>query len=808
AGELRTLVDALDQVEVTGKSRRVLVLGEAGVGKSRLVDAFLEQAGARVLALSARCLPYGEGITYSPLVQLLRQAAAIGESADREHALARLQRLLGTALDGEVVARILGQVLGFVDGVASALEIAWAARRAAETLAAERPLVLLVDDLQWAEEPLVELLAGIAERGQAPILLLCLARPELELRDRAWLPELHLRPLADSDAEELMRGLVSGRALAPVARERLLAAAGGNPLFLEELVAYLDADGDPAEIPPTLDALLSAHIDTLDGRERGTLERASVEGEVFHRGAALALMDPPLDTVEVDTALVSLRSKEFVRETRSSFDGETAFRFRHLLVRDVAYRSAPKRRRAELHVRFSGWLETKLGDRLLELAEIVGYHLEQAWRLRSDLGPLDEDTIEVGGKASELLAGAARRALARADGASALNLFTRASELAATPQLKLGLELERGVAAREAGDFALASAALGAVIREAAALDARGVAARAAIELALIRHHTEPGAIDEVRRVAEAALATFEELGDEHGLAVALTALAEERWVALRCAEMEELLERALVHAERAGDERLIAGVVISLARAVLFGPDPASAAAARCEQLLERARRIGPTVEASLSMMLAVLEAAQGREERSRELSQHSTSVLRELASGPRVAVAGQYAGLAALILGDAMTAERELRASYELLDRLGERAIASTVTALLARALVDLGRHAEAEELCALSLEWADPGDLASQAYARSAWACALVARGAGDEAKRHARDAVELSAASDFTNQRGDAYFDLALVLRACGETDAARAAATAALELYEAKENSVSAARVKTLATTLG
>jgi tetratricopeptide (TPR) repeat protein len=208
------------------------------------------------------------------------------------------------------------------------------------------------------------------------------------------------------------------------------------------------------------------------------------------------------------------------------------------------------------------------------------------------------------------------------------------------------------------------------------------------------------------------------------------------------------------------------------------------------------------------MSMMLAVLEAAQGREERSRELSQHSKSVLQELASGPRVASPGQYAGLAALILGDAVTAERELRASYELLDRLGERAIASTVTALLARALVDLGRHAEAEELCVLSLEWADPGDLASQAYARSAWACALVARGAGDEAKRHARDAVELSAASDFTNQRGDAYFDLALVLQACGETDAARAASSAALELYEAKENSVSAARVRTLATILG
>jgi tetratricopeptide (TPR) repeat protein len=415
----------------------------------------------------------------------------------------------------------------------------------------------------------------------------------------------------------------------------------------------------------------------------------------------------------------------------------------------------------------------------------------------------------VGEQAAAHFGRSARRALARGDGRSALSLFTRAAELAADPATRLDFALERGIAAREAGEFALASSILEEVSGAAAEQDAAAVAARSAIERALIRHHTEAGAVDEVRRAAEAGLATFRALGDEHGEAVALAALAEERWIMLRCAEMEELLEQALAHAELAKSDRLIAAALVPLARAILFGPRPASAAIARCEELLARARQIGPTVEAGISMMLAVLEAAQGRAARSAELSRRSRAIFEELAPGPRVASAGQYAGLAALILGDPGAAERELRASYDLLAGLGERAVASTVAALLARALVDLGRAGEAEELCALSLAWADPSDTATHAYARSAWACALVARGGADaEAVRHARDAVQLSAASDFTSQRGDAFYDLALVLEAAGDVVGAAAAAVDAATLYAAKENVVSGARADALAARLG
>jgi class 3 adenylate cyclase/tetratricopeptide (TPR) repeat protein len=804
--ELAVLGGALADATGSGAARRLLVVGEAGVGKSRLVEEFLAHADAH--ALGARCLPYGEGITYSPLVQLVRQAAAIGDGSGRDEALDRLRALLAPLReDGGTAAAILAQVTGLAEGVASTAEIAWAARRFVEALAAERPLVLVVDDLQWAEAPLVELLDEIAERARARVLVLCLARPELEPSAHAPVADVRLDALGAEAAGELLERLLGSRDVTADARAGLLAAAGGNPLFLEELVAFLESHGDASAIPPTLDALLSAHVDMLDVAERPVLERGSIEGEVFHHDGVVALGDEPPD--EIEQTLVRLRTQDLVREAQATLGGGAASRFRHLLVRDVVYRSASKRRRAALHLRFAEWLEERLGDRVAEVAEIAAYHLEQAWRLRAELGPLDAETVAVGERAASLLGRSARRALARGDGRSALSLFTRAAELAANPATRLDFALERGIAAREAGEFSLASSILQDVSAAAAEQDAADVAARSAIERALIRHHTEAGAVDEVRSAAAAGLETFRALGDEYGEAVALAALAEERWIMLRCAEMEELLEQALVHAELARSERLIASVVVPLARAILFGPRPSSAAVARCEELLARARQIGPTVEAGISMMLAVLEAAQGRGERSAELSRRSKAILEELAPGPRVASAGQYAGLAALILGDPAAAEQELRAAYDLLAGLGERAVASTVAALLARALVDLGRPVEAEELCALSLEWADPSDTATHAYARSAWACALVARGGdGGVAVRHARDAVQLSAASDFTSQRGDAFYDLALVLEATGDVAGAAAAASQAAALYAAKENVVSGARADALAARLG
>ena len=802
--ELEQLVSLIGLVRSSGTPARAVVLGEAGVGKSRLVAAALESVGPAVRVLSVRCLPYGEDITYFPLAQLVRQTAAIRESDDRSAARARIERVFADAPDAAVAPGILAQVLGLADGSASADEIAWAARRLLEIMASDRPLVLQVDDLQWAEEPLVELLMDTVRRGRKPILVLGLARPEFAARRPDWTADVRLQPLSSEEARRFLLHLPSGTGLAPDSQARLLAAAGGNPLFLEELVAYLAATGEETDLPPTLDALLTARLDARSAEERRTLECAAIEGEAFHRGAVLLLAAPDSES-QVDAALTRLADDSLVRRGQSDFENEEAFEFHHLLVRDAAYRGMAKRRRADLHLLFAGWLEGKLGARFVEAAEIVAYHLEQVCHLRAELGPLDEDTRAVGARAAELLVGTGQRSLARGDAGAALSLFTRAAVLAPAGSTQIDIALSRGIAAREASELVLSEAVLEAVARDATHAKLELVAARAHLELALTQLHLRPAETSpRLQLVGERALETFEERDDDRGRALALFVLAQGHWHALRLAEEELLLERALVHAERAQDERLIAAIVVPLARSVLFGPRPAADAVPRVEELLVRARRIGPTIAATVTVMLGVLEAIRGRAIRARELVHASLVVLEESASPLAAARALSWAGLAESTLGNAERAEQHLRRSFDVHERFGERGVGSTAAALLARALVDLGRVEESERLSSLALEWSSAGDIATQAYARSARALALVARGANDEARREALAAVELSAGSDFANQRGNASFDLAVVLRACGDELGARRAALEAQAYFADKGNNAAAERAAALA----
>ena len=577
--ELAVLAAAFDRLRSSGLASRVLVLGDAGVGKSRLVETALEQTGGAVRVLAVRCLPYGEDITYFPLAELVRQIARIDEG-DRIDALQRIDAVFAGRIDTRGAGAILAQVVGLAEGAASAAEIGWATRRLLEIHAGERPHVLVVDDLQWAKEPLVQLLDDISNRVRAPILVLCLARPEFAARRMDWVPDVRLEPLAANDAELLVERLAATTSLAPESQSRLLAAAGGNPLFLEELVAYVDVADDETVLPPTLDALLNARLDACLDDDRRALECAAVEGEVFHRGAMIELVGPAHETT-IDNSLARLAADALVRQAEPSFDDEAAFRFHHLLLRDAAYRSTAKRRRADLHFLFAAWLEEKLGLRLPEAAEIVGYHLEQVCVLRGELGPLDDETKAVGGRAAATLDRAGRRGLARGDAASALNLFTRAAALAPDEEARIEITLRRGIAAQEAGDFVLGESVLADVESEAAQARLEGVVARARIQLALLRFHRRP--IENARhltRVGEETLATFERLEDAEGRALALSLLAHERWLALHCAEAERLLELALEQSERVSDDRLIASTLVALARAVLFGPRPANEAA------------------------------------------------------------------------------------------------------------------------------------------------------------------------------------------------------------------------------------
>ena len=802
ADELEQLGSALEAAVASTGAVAALVVGEPGIGKSALAQAFLRDRAPESRAFVTQCLRYGEA-AYWPLAQLIRAIGHITEGQDRSEARLRLAEILEGISDREAVLRPLEQVMGLIDGLASANEIAWATRRLLEAAAGGRPVVVIVDDIQWAEPPFLELLENVRERVSCALLLIMLARPELEAQPQRTV-EIRLGALDDRQAADVVDELLGDTPLDDGEREQVLAAADGNPLFLGELVSYLRQGGSIASgVPASLEMLLSARLDALPPAERSTLEHASIEGEVFHRGAVSTLSSGGTASALAAT-LLSLEKSGFIRPTTATIAGEVAFRFHHLMVRDVAYRSAPKRRRALLHVRFADWLTDTVADQAGETSELVGFHLEQAWLLNAELGTPDDDTIEVGARAAELLAIAARRSLARGDARTAATLLPRAAAMAASARARAEITLACGIAMREVGDFAQSEVLLGELVAEASDEDWRDLGAHARVEFAMLKLFAPPYLSgEELREAGEGALATFAELGDDRGLALAYLLLAEERWNALHCAEMETLLEQAVVHAERSADDRLVSMAVSQLSRAVLFGPRPALEAALRCDQLLERARPLGPTVEANISMMLGALEAATGNSDRSERLAESSTKVLEELSTGPAVARSHMYAGFAGLVGCDWERAERELRASYVLLEELGERGIASSVVALLARALVETGQHEEAETLARLALEWAADDDVASQAYARAALARVLVDRGDHDEARRYALDTIALSADSDFVIQRADVHLDAALVLRACADDEQAAAAATGAIALYRAKGSTVALERASLL-----
>jgi class 3 adenylate cyclase len=814
--QLRFLEQELEAVRADRRCRMVTVVGEPGVGKSRLAAEFFARIDGQARVVRGRCLSYGEGITFWAIGEILRELIGIRD----DHSIAEARALIDARAermpDGPLAAATIAQVLGLADGVATLAETAWAIRLFLVAHADVQPLVVIVDDVHWGEPTLHDLLQGLpAAITDAAILVLCLARPELLEHRPVWPIGIRLEPLGGQDVDALIDSLL-GVTLAAV-RETLARASAGNPLFAEELVTMLldegvlrveggicrlEGDLESVALPPSVHALLGARLDRLEPDARAALERGAIDGEVFHLGAVIELSSP-VSRPSVSAVLEALAAKELVRPAQASFVGEVAYRFKHILFRDAAYLATPKRLRATLHREFADWLERLAGERVVEYDEILGYHLEQSYRLLAELGG-DVELHMLGDRAARRLAAAGHRARARGDARAGASLFAAAADLASDPQDSAGYRLFQGAVAREGMAYAKAREALTVVQAEAAEAGWAGLEAAAQVELGWVSLHTDAeGATSRLRAAGESALRTFEELGDDRGAASALVLLARERWLLMHCAAAEELLERALAPAEASGDRQLVAAVLVDLARTVVFGPRPADEGVLWIETLLERARSIGPMAGASVSMMLAVLEASLGNSSRARSLAEGGRAVMDEL-SPDAVLGFGHYAGLASLIAGDPERAERALRPVGERLQQLGERAIASTVVALLARALVELERYEEAERSARLGLAWADPDDVASQAFGCGALARSLAGRGLVDAGLENAHRAVALWSRSDFLNGRADAILDLSLVLGMAGDSRGSRRAAAEALALYRAKGNIVSGERAARLA----
>jgi predicted ATPase len=648
-----------------------------------------------------------------------------------------------------------------------------------------------------------------------------MARPELLEGRPGWgggklnAASILLEPLGADESRLLVENLLRQASPPGEAAERIAGACEGNPLFAEELLAMLIDDGllrrdegrwtlvaelGELPIPPTIHALLAARLERLPEEERALLARVSVEGTVFHREAMRELAPASLAPV-VDRSLTALVRKDVIRPDRSSFPDDDAFRFRHMLIRDAAYRSLPKAARADLHERFAAWLERVGEARLHEFEEILGYHLEQAHRCLAELGPLDAAADVLAGRASERLESAGRRALGRSDRAAAIRLLERAAALVPDDDGRRATLLpDLGAALMESGRLAEADDVLGGAGRAAAAAHDETAAARTLVQRQFLRlQRGEATGTGETAGVVERVIPTFRQAGDECGLCAALRLDAWRHWIEAQAEAAASAWEQAAAHARNAGAEHERIDILGWIASSLFFGPTHVTDGIRRCDAI--RAEVEGNlAATADVLQPLAGLHAMQGRLDEARELLATSDAAFEELGLSLNSAVS-HHAAKVELLADNPLAAEQSLRRGYSALEEMGDRALLSTTAAFLGQALLAQDHVEEAESLADLSAELAASDDLITQVLWRGVRARSLAGRGRLEDAERMAQEAVSLAGRTDFLNHRADALVDLGIVLRQYRRAYDAQAVFGQALELYERKGNALAARRVR-------
>jgi len=792
--ELARLRAAFERAVRQGTAYRFTVLGEAGIGKSRLAREFAEALGPDARVLTGHCPAYGDGITFWPLREVALQAAG-------PRGLDGLAELLVGEDDGDWIAGQVAVAIGPTQEPGRANELFPAVRRLFEALASPRPLVLTLEDLHWAEPTLLDLVEYIADWGRAPVFLLCLARPELIEERPAWgaggrnADTLFLEPLAPTETEKLIADRLAGGPLPSDTLTRIVEIAQGNPLFVEQLVAAFEDEG-AISLPASVQALLAVRLDRLGPAERDLLRCAAVVGTDFSMDALLSLV-PEHARPFVGKHLQALERKQLIGPARSADQG---FTFRHALIQLAAYRSMTREDRARLHQRVAEWLETEARDSTPELDEILGYHLEEAVAQRRALGVPDEDDRGLAVRAGEHLATAGLRAYGRFDIAAAVNLSGRAKSLlpAFHPQRR---EVMRVLAETYPmlGRHDEADVVLGEMLEQAQTEGDRLLEQAIHLERARIRVITgpDPTTLDEIREEAERALDVFSTSGDHARAAQAcyVLGIVRDRQGATR--KLEEVTRLGLAHADRSGRLREEVGPRWNLARAVRAGETPVRDAVRTCQEIINRRRMFHPGVLCEL----ATLHAMEGAfdEARSMIVRARRDMVERWRFRRPLMWAARSSAAVQTLA-GDIEGSERELRAALEMALNFRERDPVSKIAAGLSRVLFVRGRSKEADGFATMSKEYAPVEGLAAQALWRAAKARVMASRGDHLEAERLAREAVSL-ASVETPNLRADLLVDLAEVLLWAKQPAKAEPVIAQAIELYERKGNLISAARAR-------
>lgn len=808
--ELGRLRSVLESSILGRRAQMVTVIGSPGVGKTRLAQELRAGVDGGVIAHELRCEPSGEA-TFAPVADLLRAVAGLTDSQTGDQIRSSIRSVVAELADADRVADLLAGFVGAVP-MRSTEEMFFGVRRLLEVLGGSDPVVLVVDDIQWAQALFLDLLEHLAEWVTGvPLLIVALARPEIrEVRSsfaeegRGVAAIVSLEGLDEATTRELAARLLDADDLPSDVLERIPGSTEGNPLFVREVVRMLVDDGvlvsrdgrwelaidlDGVEVPPTVTALLASRVDRLEPDERRVLELASVVGSEFPIGVLVDVQGA------TRTALVPvlerMRRKELVEPTGAYLGDDPLFRFHHVLIREAAYRRLLKGTRAELHQAVGEWIEAASERLVGDFDVTIGTHFEQARSYRLALDLVGPETAGLAQRAAEAFTSAANRALDQEDLEAAGSLASRAlSVLADTddgvPEL-LVLACEALLSVGRVADTQPLIDRLDSVAEGDARLTAWHTCFAA--ELVVL---SDPGGVGEAERQAAAAADTLGALEDTRGVAKAhfVRAAALVRLGQVGACEAE--LDRALTAARSADDRRRVTSVLGAAPMAALWGPSPVPRAGGRCLDVIRllRITTASPAVEATSVRCQGLLEALRGRFDTARSMLDQARETVVELGLGHAVSQVDLYRGIAELLADDPTAAEGHLREAYRGLGSLGIGADAGQAAAYLARALLAQGRLDEAEDLVLESDALAGQNPQTA-IIGRSVHAEVLAARGDFDDALLIADEAVTLAAAGDILFDHANAVAALARVHALAGDADSAAEAATEAAALYEKK-----------------
>lgn len=800
ARQLRSLRQVFDDAAEDHACALVTVFGPPGIGKSRLADEFVKSLADDAFVLVAKTPAYGDGVTFAPLVELIRGASGVANGDDRDVIDGLSKRVKGRA-DGSAIVERLAAVLGVADASAVG-DTSWALRRLIECLSVERPVAIVLEDVHWAAEAFLDVVDDVAGNIRGPVLLVCLARPELLEQRPTWgggktrAMSITLDPLFAEDAEMLAQDLLGAVESATVAR--VAAAAEGNPLYLEQIAASISESGDAPEdeihAPPTIQALLASRLDRLSATESDVIAVAAVEGRRFRRGTIADVVAMP--AADLEASLATLDRRGFV-----SAEDETGstWRFTHSLVWEAAYRRIPKERRAGLHAAFAS---SMVDPRHAEPDEIVGLHLERAAGLRRELGLYGAETDRLARDAGGRFAAAGARAYAQLDLGSSAEFFGRAVDLLPDDDpTRLALLPDLAITLMETGKRDEARVLLATALRHADDEGSEVDKLRVRIQT-LSLHVYDASTYPQVVRAADETrgiIERLETLGDGVGLAQAWVLVEYLAWVLGDMRGIEAASLRAFRYAEAAGRPREQIQAGGDVASYLAMGELDVREIEAFARPLVEDP---DPILRMSAHAGMAVASALRGDMTtfRQHERERQAVADTRGLEYG--WGAANLCVAEALMAIGDVAQAGVLLTSAVDVWTRLGDIWNISTTGWQRLAALQDTD---EAEATLALADELATVPvlDRHARVWRSIALSKSASTRGRGADAERHARDAVAEVSPSGLLLTAALASERLGVLVAAGAGSDESEVHLLQARDLFDRKGCVAGVARVAAL-----